>query len=74
MPTILHLMFRNKCIALTGVEPNTVAFLYVLLDEAGVEAVQQRHQKGQIHWVQGAVRLNCHSFQVSDKEQGVVFA
>ena len=55
-------------------KPNTVAFLYVLFYKTGIKAVQKCHKKSQIHWIQGAISLNCHSFQMSNEEQSVIFA
>lgn len=52
----------------------TITFLCAFFYKAAIEAVQKRHKKSQVHCIQRAVGLNRHSFQMSDKEESVIFA
>lgn len=53
---------------------NTISFLCALFYKTDVETVQKCHKKSQIHRIQCAIGLYCHSLQMANKEEGVIFA
>ena len=72
LPPQLNLIFEIN--VLIGTKSNTITFLCALFYKTDIKAVQKCHKKSQIHCIQRAISLNSHSFQMSNKEQSVIFA